>query len=113
MVKVASPFRILDACFNRARESLRVLEDLARFHHGDRDLAKELKAARHGLDRHARPWRREFLQARDAASDVGRDGDLKVTKARALHEVAAANLKRADTGTYFAGGVLIGSTLVP
>jgi thiamine-phosphate pyrophosphorylase len=91
-----SVYRILDASFNRAREALRVLEDLARFHAGDAALAAELKDARHRLDREARPHAAELLRARDSEGDVGRDGDRPVAGPRPLAEVAAANLKRAQ-----------------
>jgi thiamine-phosphate pyrophosphorylase len=87
--------RILDAAFNRAREALRVIEDLARFQRDDRDAASSLKAVRHELDRLARPHRAEFLRARESAADVGRDGDRPVREARNLVDVAAANFKRA------------------
>ena len=91
-----SAFRILDANLNRAREALRVLEDLARFHHDDAALAASLKAARHALDVQARPHIRAFLEARDSEGDVGRDGDLAVEEPRPLGSVAEANFKRAQ-----------------
>jgi thiamine-phosphate pyrophosphorylase len=91
-----SVFRILDAGFNRAREALRVLEDLARFHHDDEAGARRLKEARHALDGPARSHRTEFLAARDAAGDVGRGGDRPVDRPRPLADVAAANFKRAE-----------------
>ena len=90
-----SLFRILDANLNRAREALRVLEDVARFHHDDAAAAARLKEARHAIDARSRPWSREFLQARDSAGDVGRDGDRPVAGPRPLRDVVAANLKRA------------------
>ena len=91
-----SVLRILDANVNRAREALRVLEDLARFHQEDAALAASLKEARHALDREARPHARAFLEARDSEGDVGRDGDLRVSAPRPLAEVAQANFKRAE-----------------
>lgn len=91
-----SLLRILDANLNRAREALRVLEDLARFHHDDAEAAASLKAARHGLDRLARPLAAELLRARDSGRDVGREGDLPVSGPRLPREVAAANFKRAQ-----------------
>jgi len=91
-----SVFRILDASLNRAREALRVLEDLARFHHDDEAGARRLKEARHALDLAGRPHRTEFLAARDSAGDVGREGDRPVDRPRPLAEVAAANFKRAE-----------------
>ncbi len=90
-----SVFRILDANLNRAREALRVLEDVARFHHDDADVAARLKDARHALDARSRPLARELLLARDSLRDVGRDSDRPVKGPRPLRDVVAANLKRA------------------
>ena len=90
-----SVYRILDANLNRAREALRVLEDIARFHHDDAAAAAKLKDARHALDLTARPLSRDLLLARDSANDVGRDGDRPVEGPRPLRDVVAANLKRA------------------
>jgi thiamine-phosphate pyrophosphorylase len=88
--------RILDACFNRAREALRVVEDVARFRHDDAVTARELKEARHALDLRARPYAADFLKARDSERDVGRDSDRPVAAPRTFGEVVAANLKRAQ-----------------
>jgi thiamine-phosphate pyrophosphorylase len=90
-----SLYRILDANLNRAREALRVLEDVARFHHDDAGAAARLKKARHALDERARPLLRELLRARDSLGDVGRDGDRNVERPRPLGEIVAANAKRA------------------
>jgi thiamine-phosphate pyrophosphorylase len=93
---VRSVYCILDANFNRAREALRVLEDIARFHDGDKSLTLALKAARHAIDRHARPVRRELLGARESGTDVGRESDPRVRAVRSVHEIAAVNFKRAE-----------------
>src|ERR1051325_7025267 len=86
--------RILDANLNRAREALRVLEDLARFHRDDGALADALKDTRHALDRAARPHAAELLRARDSDGDGGRESAGPVKAVRPLAGVAAANLKR-------------------
>lgn len=91
-----SVLRILDATFNRAREALRVLEDVARFHLDDRAGSAELKRLRHDLDRLARPHARAFLAARNAEGDVGRNGDLPSERPATPAEVTAANFKRAQ-----------------
>ncbi len=44
-----SPRRIIDANANRAREALRLLEDLARFWLDDESIARRAKTIRHGL----------------------------------------------------------------
>lgn len=46
---VRNELRILDANLNRAREALRVMEDIARFGLDEHVLARGLKEARHGL----------------------------------------------------------------
>ena len=81
--------RILDASFNRAREALRVLEDSVRFEKESPAIAADLKCFRHDLDRMARPHARRFLAARNAAEDVGRNGDLPGKR-----NVLVANCKR-------------------
>lgn len=82
--------RALDANFNRAREALRVLEDVARFELEEPRLTAELKRLRHDLDALARPHARAFLSARDS-HDIGRDGDIAGPR-----DLVAANLKRAE-----------------
>jgi len=90
-----SLLRILDANLNRAREALRVVEDLARFHRDDAAAAAALKDARHSLDQLARPLARDLVRARDAERDVGRNGDRLVDRPRSAHELLTVNLKRA------------------
>ncbi len=66
--------RIIDANLNRAREALRVLEDVARFALGNEGVSRSLKRLRHGLAEAAEalPVDRAMLVAcRDAAGDVG------------------------------------------
>lgn len=99
--------RALDANFNRAREALRVLEDVARFGRGDLFLSGALKRLRHDLDALARPIANDLLAARDSAGDVGRDRDLREPR-----DVVAANFKRAEEAARsieeFARGPLAG-----
>ncbi len=90
-----SLLRILDANLNRAREALRVVEDVARFHRDDAAASALLKDARHSLDRLARPLARELTGARDSVRDVGRNGDRPAGGPRSIREILAANLKRA------------------
>jgi thiamine-phosphate pyrophosphorylase len=66
--------RVIDANLNRAREGLRVLEDLARFELDDAALSESAKQIRHGIRTAAEALgisRQELLEARDTAGDVG------------------------------------------
>ena len=44
--------RIVDANCNRAREALRVVEDIVRFCHEDANLTRRLKRERHSIARY-------------------------------------------------------------
>ena len=63
--------RMIDADGNRAREGLRVLEDLARFVLDAGDLASGLKDLRHGVTATLASLPLAGLAARDTEGDVG------------------------------------------
>jgi len=88
--------RILDACANRAREGLRVVEDYCRFVLDDSFLCGELKQLRHDLTAALASLPPERLhQARETQSDVGVFLSTKAEQHRSsLAAVAAANWKR-------------------
>lgn len=86
--------RILDAEFNRAREALRVLEDVYRFGRDDRSAQRRLKRLRHRLSALERPRALRMLAARDVIRDVGKTDDL--SSRPGLGAVAAANFKRLE-----------------
>jgi len=86
--------RILDAGFNRAREALRVLEDLYRFARVDRPAQRVLKRLRHRLAALERPRALRMLAARDSVRDVGRGDDLGGPGG--LGALGAANFKRLE-----------------
>jgi thiamine-phosphate pyrophosphorylase len=93
-----SAARILDANLNRAREALRVLEDIARFALDDRELSGELKSMRHALRDAASMLGvddLELIAARDAVHDVGKDIKTQAEGEReTLRSVASAAGKR-------------------
>lgn len=65
--------RVVDANLNRAREGLRVCEEVARFVLGHSTLTRRLRQVRYELNRVSRPFfSRELFNARDAENDVGR-----------------------------------------
>ncbi len=88
--------RILDACANRAREGLRVVEDYCRFVLEDAFLSRQLKQLRHDLAAALSEFKSEtLLAARDTVGDVG----TAIATARehtrlSLRDVACANWKR-------------------
>lgn len=88
--------RILDACGNRAREGLRVLEDYVRFVLDDTFLSGALKQLRHDLTAALARLAPELLLAsRETQHDVGTTLRTTAEEERSsLREVVTANLKR-------------------
>ena len=67
-----SILRAIDANLNRAREGLRVVEEVFRFVQEDRHLSSICKSIRHDLQTWAANFdQQDLLACRDAASDVG------------------------------------------
>jgi thiamine-phosphate pyrophosphorylase len=95
---VESSLRIIDANLNRAREGLRVMEDVARFHLNDSALCERIKVARHALQQcvEAAGWTEFELQsARDTPGDVGTTIKVDTELARSsIRDVAIAAGKR-------------------
>ncbi len=89
-------FRILDACANRAREGLRVVEDYCRFVLDDSFLCGELKQLRHDLTAALAPLPPEQLHgARETQRDMGALLSTEAEHQRSSYaDVAAANWKR-------------------
>ncbi len=84
---------MIDANINRLKEGIRVVEDICRYLHDDKETAYRLKALRHKatvtdyLD---------FLQHRNANGDVLK-GSTKSEQSRSdLEGVVLANIKRAQ-----------------
>ncbi len=93
--------RLIDASANRAREGVRVMEDLARFTLDDRALTELLKGVRHDLRAAlaALPVRpADLLSARDTPGDVGTSvtGAGEHARPAGLADVATAGAKRAQ-----------------
>ena len=90
--------RIVDANLNRAREGLRVLEDVARFSLGRQDLCARIKEVRHAVS-HALADSRvdaaRLLASRDTPGDVGTSVTTTTEANRSgLGGVATAAAKR-------------------
>jgi thiamine-phosphate pyrophosphorylase len=88
--------RILDACANRAREGLRVIEDYCRFVLDDAFLSRTLKEWRHDLTAALSELSPSLLlEARETQHDVGTELTTPSEQTRAsLREVVQANVKR-------------------
>lgn len=91
--------RIMDANFNRAREGLRVCEDIARFALKDKNIPKALKNIRHNITKAVLSSKIASLSAlvknRDTYSDRVKFIDLKTKKKVSLADLFMANIERA------------------
>jgi thiamine-phosphate pyrophosphorylase len=92
-------YRIIDANLNRAREGLRVVEEVARFIWEDEKLSKGLKNLRHKLTKISRESfdQRFLLQCRDSQSDLGARGmGFYEGKREDVQGIVQANLRRTE-----------------
>ena len=100
MKKSPSFLRLVDANYNRAKEALRVAEDISRFLMNDARLTAAFKKVRHELTRallHFPVSYREIVAARDSADDVGKTGAIKDIKRKLKwSDLLISNLKRAQ-----------------
>ncbi len=88
--------RVMDASANRAREGLRVVEDIVRFVLDDAHLTGLVKQLRHDLGTALKPLDAgRFLAARDTTTDVGTSVTTDQEHQRdSLRDVLDANLGR-------------------
>ncbi|MBL7075577.1 thiamine-phosphate pyrophosphorylase [candidate division KSB1 bacterium] len=91
-------YRVLDANLNRAREGLRVVEEVVRLIWDDPTLTEEVKGIRHRINRAIEPYTgltEKLIRGRDSAGDVGK-GFSKVEERSHQNEesLVSANLKR-------------------
>ncbi|MDD5160709.1 MAG: thiamine-phosphate pyrophosphorylase [Sulfuricurvum sp.] len=83
--------RVVDANLNRLKEGIRVIEDIARYVHNDKELATTLKKLRH-LCR-IEPIE-ELLASRDSVNDVLRPTMQSEMNRTDLRSIVIANYKR-------------------
>lgn len=91
--------RLVDANFNRAREGLRVLEDLARFVLNDKRNTAKIKGIRHRIAAiliSPAVSKFKLLESRDSKFDVGKRSVIFDKKKLGFHDLAAANFKRVE-----------------
>ncbi len=92
-------YRIIDANLNRAREGIRVAEEVARLYFDDAKLSSQFKSLRHQLSRVAKSNfdERKLLSFRDSQKDVGADSMGALEKKRDdLESILQANLRRSQ-----------------
>jgi thiamine-phosphate pyrophosphorylase len=88
-------YRIIDANFNRAKEGLRVCEDIFRFLFNDPGATQEYKKIRHRLTVIIGPLRLgKLLQSRDIIRDVGKVTVRAEARRRNSGDVFYANSQR-------------------
>ena len=91
----ASVWRLVDANLNRAREGLRVCEDIVRFGLGWQTPYRQLRSIRHGLDgqlRRAGVRVAQLVAARDSRRDPGRRA--RSPSVASLEQLLLINLQR-------------------
>lgn len=93
-------YRIFDANINRAREGLRVCEEVARFILCDEKLTKKLKSIRHQVTKIIQSLKIDtgkLLAIRDVRKDVGaRTYPRTEGKRKSYQDIAISNMKRVE-----------------
>ncbi|MDP3587420.1 MAG: thiamine-phosphate pyrophosphorylase [Sulfuricurvum sp.] len=84
-------FRVVDANLNRLKEGIRVIEDIARYVHNDKNLSTSLKQLRHQC--RIEPLE-DFLASRDSINDVLRPTMQSEMNRTDLRSILVANYKR-------------------
>ncbi|MCG3682103.1 thiamine-phosphate pyrophosphorylase [Aliarcobacter butzleri] len=85
--------RLIDANLNRLREGIRVVEDIFRYVHNNKEVATKLKNLRH-LARTENYY--ELLETRDVKNDVLRESIKSEQNRDNLNSILIANFKRAQ-----------------
>ena len=88
--------RVIDANINRAKEGLRVCEEITRFSLENRSLTAAFKRLRHRLDCLAGILKTptNLLEGRNAAKDTGRTIYANELKRNGLRDLFFANMQR-------------------
>ncbi|MFH2144803.1 MAG: thiamine-phosphate pyrophosphorylase [Candidatus Omnitrophota bacterium] len=95
--------RLLDANLNRAKEALRVIEDIARFILDDKSLTYRIKDIRHGITEAAKSSgiykKNASIAARSVKTDVGKTDIISEVKRNDYSDIFFANFQRAKEST--------------
>jgi len=91
-------YRVIDANLNRAREALRVAEDIMRFIFDSPSVTRDLKLIRHGISgviKSMPRYNKDYLMSRSSETDVGRPTSRPERIRRGYADILYANLERA------------------
>jgi thiamine-phosphate pyrophosphorylase len=90
-----SCLRVIDVNFNRAKEGLRVCEDILRFIFEDNTLRKEFRKHRHSLDAiAASKIAKDAVKSRNSLNDLGGSTDKLEIKKENVRDLLYANIQR-------------------
>ncbi len=89
--------RIIDANCNRAKEGLRVCEDIIRFIMGDEKLTMQLKDIRHCITSVLKSLgikEQDLINSRSTGEDAGKKSSVDEINKNDIRQVLSANLQR-------------------
>lgn len=89
--------RVLDANFNRAKEAIRVCEDILRFNCNCADITKGFKVVRHQISRSLKLLgfkEMDFLAKRNIIKDVGKPNFSLEFRRSSIADIFFANVSR-------------------
>ena len=88
-------YRIIDANFNRAKEGLRVCEDVCRFILDQQDLTGKYKTVRHQLSDIVCSLKiKTFIESRNIEGDVGKKSSVTEFCREDMEDIFFANSQR-------------------
>ena len=85
--------RLIDANINRLKEGLRVVEDICRYIHDDRNITSKIKELRHQLQA---MYSKKRLQYRDILGDVQKNSTKSELSRKNIESVIIANFSRTE-----------------
>ena len=85
--------RLIDANINRLKEGLRVIEDVCRYIHDDRNITSKIKELRHQLQG---MYSKKRLLYRDILGDVQKNSTKSELSRKNIESVIIANFSRTE-----------------
>ncbi len=96
VIKTSKINRIIDANINRAKEGLRVCEEITRFILENYKLTSALKQLRHKISelKQKLPSDTDLVKERDSDKDIGKNITINELKRKDLKDIFFANMQR-------------------